>query len=388
MEAKSRLYYYAGTQLTCLLFPFFIMYALTMTIGLSDELMVNLAEKPAFLLSVLAQIILLPIALTIWSRQTKQRGLLEYINLSFLRYSIALIMFFYGYAKMHQKFFEITYLTQDSKVSDVSSFFLTWYFFGRSNIQEVIIGLMEFLPALLLLWRRTWFLGAIFMFPVAANVFLVNLFNHLSPLTLIVSFILALANFYILYSKKVEILSFLNKMASQSEVFQLNSRLTVLKNIVKYGVIVVLAYVFCAPFISKLRQKPDLLFSGRNKIKGGFELTSLSVNRRPFPLSDTNKYYYRNIYLEPQSRWNTVLTLSRDNEPKGFMVKWNSKSDSVRTFVKRVFDVGQTEVDSTTAFTGTYHLEGGRLLVNGIQHGDTIAAVYARKHLKDFDWFW
>ncbi len=387
MKPKSLLYHYTITQVSALAMPFFVLYFLLLTIGLNDAQVTKVVEYPVMLWALLAVVVLAPGACVIGFRKKGQMPLLEYINVSWLRYFVAVLMFFYGYGKMHSKFFEITYLTQDTKVGELNSFFLTWYFYGRSNMLEFMLGLMEFIPAIMLLFRRSFFWGAVLMLPVSGNVMMINLFNHLSGLTFLVSIVIFWANFLLVYSRKREIIAFFRQIAEASK-FELSPRLSTVRLVFKVVVIGVVGFNFLRPIYHKLAPKPKSTYNGRNKITGGFELATLEVNHKNVPLTDTGKYYFRSIYLEPQSRWNKYISMTPGTEPTGIMVQWNPSNDSVRTTIKVVDAVESTEADPHFAFSGTYKQQGQQLLVEGIQGRDTIKAVYNKKPLKDYKWFW
>jgi hypothetical protein len=53
---------------------------------------------------------------------------------------------------------------------------VAWSFFGYSRGYQIFLGWGEVIPAVLLLFRRTTLLGALLMFVVMLNVFLVNIF--------------------------------------------------------------------------------------------------------------------------------------------------------------------------------------------------------------------
>jgi len=70
---------------------------------------------------------------------------------------------------------------------------LTWAFLGYSTWFQILLGIFEFVPSCLLLFRRTAFLGAIFLFPMTLGVFLINYGLHLWHDTQVLSlFLLAL----------------------------------------------------------------------------------------------------------------------------------------------------------------------------------------------------
>jgi hypothetical protein len=75
---------------------------------------------------------------------------------------------------------------------------LTWAFLGYSLWLPVLLGLFEFVPAALLLFRRTSFLGALLLFPMTLSVFLINYSLNLWRFTKRLSLLLLLLNVIIL----------------------------------------------------------------------------------------------------------------------------------------------------------------------------------------------
>ena len=385
-NSKSLGYYYLGSFLSALAILFFAIYFMPI-LGVGDEGLGRALESPIFWVIALFILIVPPIAAVIFAKKRQKLDTEDFINLFILRYVVGFMMFFYGWAKMHGKFFDITYLTQDSRVSDVGSFELTWYYFGRNNVQEFIIGLLEFIPGLLILFRRWTFIAAAIMLPVSLNVLMVNTFNHISGLTFPASIFVAAGNLYILYSYKDKIRSFLSSVEDASKPV-LATGLRIPANVFKGLVLLTIGIMFFFGVYNNLFAGREKSVLYNNKFRGGFELQSLEVNHKTvIPQTGENKYY-KNIYLEPQMRWNCVLTFEKEFHPRAITIKWNPKNDSVKTYLKKHNDVTLGEVDSTTAFSGTYKLANNKMYVNGIQNKDTISAIYYKKDLRDYTWFW
>jgi hypothetical protein len=381
------LYYYAGIFVTALSFPIFLFYFLETLIQGDDAQLEKIIFSKFIFGSFIALILVLPVVLTLYFKRKNELESLEYFNLSIIRYALAYLMFFYGYGKIGGRFFNITYLTQDTKVGELDSFYLAWFFFGRSNVQIFIIGLMEFIPAILLLFRRTYLVAAILMFPVTANVMMVNIFNKVSPFTFIVSIIIFLGNVYLLYSRKDEIITFLKKMLGSSKKQELKKGLNIIRIAFKASVIGVMLYVLAMSVYSRFVKNHPPDYRNYNKFRGGFELQSLEINGKTV-IPKIGNAYYKSIYLEPERRWNSVKTFESESSKRDIVIDWNVKSDSVKTHLKLHNDVGILAVDPNTLFSGTYKLDHDRLLVNGLQNGDTIKAVYTKKPLKEYRWFW
>ncbi|WP_078312114.1 MULTISPECIES: hypothetical protein [unclassified Mycobacterium] len=95
----------------------------------------------------------------------------------FARYGLALSMITYGMAKTIPT--QMGYMTLPDRqlqlVGDTSLFSTLWGFMGASEPYSVATGLVELLAGLLLLWNRTWVLGALGSVFAMAQVFLLNM---------------------------------------------------------------------------------------------------------------------------------------------------------------------------------------------------------------------
>lgn len=97
--------------------------------------------------------------------------------LVFARFGLALVMIFYGWGKVIPV--QMGYMAlpehQLQLTGDTSLFNVLWGFVGASEPYSVAIGLVELLSGLLLLWNRTWVLGALGSVISTAQVFLLNM---------------------------------------------------------------------------------------------------------------------------------------------------------------------------------------------------------------------
>lgn len=378
------LYNYSGTLLATASIPVFIIYFLFLIAGYQDEQIAGFIQHPLFSIAIGTAIIVLPVILTIYFRSYNTPQLQSYLNISVLRYVVAFLLFYYGFSKMSGKFFEITYAAQDTRLGDVDTFALTWFYFGKSNTQEFIIGLFELIPALLLLFRPTFLLATLLLLPVVLNILMINIFNDIAGITRVVSFFITLSVIYFLTGRLPQIISFLRHTIVHQKN-ELSKGLNLVGIIAKTFVIGSILFVFIAMIFSNSSSKK--LSAARNKITGGFELDSLSIDNKEINLRYTEADFYKTIYLEPQARWNSVLMISDVRLSKPFKVNWH-KSDSVTTFLKKRNDVADNTVDSSSKFTGIYSCKSGKLYVDGIQHHSNIHAVYVKKNLKEYNWFW
>ncbi|MFN3008338.1 hypothetical protein [Mycolicibacterium wolinskyi] len=126
--------------------------------------------------------ILMALAITaVWTALDKQRP--NYRSLAALllvvaRFALAVSMLLYGLAKVIPA--QMGYMAlpayQIQLVGDVSLMNTLWGFMGASAPYSIAAGLVEFVSGVLLLWRRTWLMGALLAIVAMGQVFLLNLF--------------------------------------------------------------------------------------------------------------------------------------------------------------------------------------------------------------------
>ena len=105
----------------------------------------------------------------------------------------------YGLTKiMRTQFIVLPFYTWSEPLKDIPGATLTWAFLGYSPWFTVLLGFLEAVPAVLLLFRKTKLLGALLLFPVLLNVFLINMALDLWPSTQKISFVLLLMNITLL----------------------------------------------------------------------------------------------------------------------------------------------------------------------------------------------
>lgn len=93
-----------------------------------------------------------------------------------IRYWLALEISGYGFGKLFHLQFGESFTRNDSLVSQLSGFALTWNYFGYSYAMTVAIAFIQILGSILLLFRRSTLLGAILLFPVMFNIVLIDVF--------------------------------------------------------------------------------------------------------------------------------------------------------------------------------------------------------------------
>lgn len=122
------------------------------------------------------------------------------------RYFVAVVVFFYGFAKLNGAQFTILDSELDKPMGQVSGFWLTWYFFGYSKIYGNLIALVQIAGGVLLMFRRTTLLGACLLAGILGNIVLIDVFYGVDLSALMVAIVLVLALLYILAQHGGELL--------------------------------------------------------------------------------------------------------------------------------------------------------------------------------------
>lgn len=101
--------------------------------------------------------------------------IIDFIVLA-LRWYLAYYMLDYGFGKLAGDQFGV----YDSRILDmpvkqVDRFYLAWHLFGLSKTFNIIVGIFQIIGALLIIINRTALIGALFLLPIIANIFLIDL---------------------------------------------------------------------------------------------------------------------------------------------------------------------------------------------------------------------
>lgn len=115
------------------------------------------------------------------------------------RYILSLWMLPYAVTKiLRTQFVLLPFALWQQPIESLSGKNIAWAFLGYSPWFQVLLGVLEFVPSILLLFRRTATLGAILLLPMTLSVFLINQALDLWDTTKQVSLILLILNCLIL----------------------------------------------------------------------------------------------------------------------------------------------------------------------------------------------
>jgi hypothetical protein len=368
-----------GAVISMFAITLLLIYISLSIFGFDDEVAILYAIGIVFLASVGLCLLVLR-----KYRKANNPAMIDYLNVGTQRYILALFMILYGIDKLLGNFFDYQLFALDSKLVDVSEFQLAWFFYGKNIWQELFAGIMEFVPALFLFHRRTYYIAALVLLPVTAQVFLLNFFFKIGGITFPAATILLCCNLYIIYSQKQKIILFFRSLN-----FNMTEPLTgTTKRLIR--VLKRIAFVLAALIIFA-KVKPAFFKSFQEKkyqeLVGVYTLKEMKKNGAEYkPINDSS--YYKDLYIEKQARWNILRRFN--GETDAFILKIDTKNDSADLYINKG-GIGDDPdiIDRATVFRGVYKLQGKYLTFKGVQLKDTLQLVYEKQdRIQPKKWFW
>lgn len=374
----SRSAQHVGAFITFLAVILLVVYLIFSTLGLGNEVVFV-----ALFGSALIGTITLCIVLIRKYRKEGQPTAIDYLNVGTQRYILGLFMIFYGVPKLFGTFFDYQLFALDSKLYEASEFELAWYFYGKNRWQELFAGIMEFVPGVLLLNRRTYYIGALVLLPVTAQVFVLNFFFRIGGITLPAATILLACNLYIIYSEKEKITQFFRSLDfSRSVEFGRAARTAM--TFCKWTIIVLAVLVVFRNVQRNFFKETDK--ANYDALVGVYTMDSVSKNGAEYsPAMDS--LLYKDIYIERQSRWNILRRFNSKTD--AYVMKLSPDNDSISLYINKGGIGDDPDVlDSLTVLKGVYQLKGETLSIDGTQSGDTLHLVYRKQDIQAKKWFW
>ena len=127
----------------------------------------------------------------------KPRGRIGLAAMTTARIVLGLGMVPYGLNKVLDYQFQVQAWKYARPLGEASGTTLTWAFLGYHPHFQILLGILELIPAFLLFFARTRRIGALLMFPVLLNVVLINFYLSLWPTTQIISSVLLAINIFL-----------------------------------------------------------------------------------------------------------------------------------------------------------------------------------------------
>ncbi|WP_435624158.1 hypothetical protein [Flagellimonas sp.] len=320
----------------------------------------------------LAFILLALIAATTWTLLDRKRSnhttLFQWTKIT-VRYFLGSVMLLYGLNKLFLIQMEYPKLSHFyTPLGDFTPMDLAWTFFGYSPPYEFIGGLLEFVAAVLLFFRRTTLLGLLIFLGIMSNVLMFNYFYGVA--VKIFSTTLVLMGLFLLLEYMPKLIDFLLLQKSvKIEVPQLNLVTPWKKKarlIFKYGYILIgLVGLVILHFqtYSRLNDHTPI------EIEGAYDVHSFQLNGK------ANTDYFDAL------RWNqVVVNRSLDGSSSSGHVSLGTTRRELASF--EIDSLNQLRIvfarDSSTIFTGSHRQAGDTFVWTGQIAEDSIEMVLKR----------
>jgi hypothetical protein len=293
-----------------------------------------------------------------------------YAAMTVARFLLGLLMLPYAIDKLFVYQFKVPAWNYAQPLGATSGHTLAWATYGYSPHLQMLLGLFELIPALLLLNVRTRRLGALFMFPVLLNVVLINFSLDIGLNTNIISStLLAINVFLILYDGSVYLDLFKRLIVSPAPIANRKLRLTAKIATITIVVVGIAFSAFAITFSIVHFQIPVADFTGMPQINGSgtWKIESLTIAGRSVT-PDPDSSFFFDVFKS------CVYGTVRHPYPGTF-----EADKSRHTFqIKHVFLEG-----SASTIEGTYQLQGDRLLLNGTR--DNLPLFFTLKRVYPYN---
>lgn len=296
-----------------------------------------------------------------WHKKTKKGSFNSGIRHAWfrgiLRYWLAFDIATYGFAKILKTQFAQSFHRDDSLVGSLNGFDLTWNYFAHSYALAVIIGLLQIIGSVLLLFRKTTLLGVSILLPILVNILLINVFYDIATGAFLNSVLFTLGLLYLL----------LLRWSDLKAVFFTNFSLlpTVgfswFRNLAKF---LSIAAAFTLIFYLVNTRK------GNNQLVGKWNVTKLIKNKDTLAanawLNDSTAW--KNIYIESGTSFIASPNPFICDMSKAIWLEYHY--DSSRRAIQLIYWNKNKPVD--TSFLNVNNYTGKTMQLKGILQKNTI----------------
>jgi hypothetical protein len=281
------------------------------------------------------------------------------------RWLLGAAMMPYAVSKLLNWQFQVAASVYANPLGETPSRWFTWAFLGYSPAFQFLMGLFEFVPAVMLLSRRTWRLGSLLLFPVLLNVVMTNYFLDLWPETRLISTVLLALNlFLVLYDWRLygDLLSRVTARPAPiaNRWLRMAARAGAAAAILGIG-----AFVFNTFFVQATGQmQPIADFTGTRQINraGTWSIQDLQIAGRQAPFDRNARLYFdfgrSCVYFDGS-------------------LKHQGKFEANRS--RRTFKLTRIPLAGESGLEGTYELHGDELVLSGLRGKDAPVRITLRR---------
>ncbi|WP_281990035.1 hypothetical protein [Aquimarina aggregata] len=292
-----------------------------------------------------------------------------------LRYYLGYNMMSYGWAKaIPLQFSEPSFYRLLEPIGDMSPMGLAWTFMGFSAGYTIFSGIAELIGGILLLYKRTQYLGGLILMIVMGNVMALNYFYDI-PVKLFSTELWLMA--LIISTPKIKQLYrllILNVPTHATTSYRPPFHKSIHKKILLISKGMIVLFIFFYP----LKENMDYLKEyGRYSYKktplyGLYEITNFKVNQKEIPPLTTDTIRWKYIAIE----YKKSMQFYRMD-----MKRFRYKSE-VDTINQKI--IWTDTKDSTKVYNFIYTRTDSTMRFQGIHKNDTIDCQTKRLDKKDF----
>ena len=267
-------------------FMFLVVIGLTQYFDFASQLQAKVIKSGMLFSAVFGTIILLSGLLAyIWHKFIKKTDLHPWFQ-TIITFYVAHMISTYGAAKILKTQFQVPNYILESPINEVSGFWLTWTYFGYSSTMAYILGGMQILGCLLLIFRKTRLMATFILLPIMVNIDLIDHFFRISSLAYYNSLHYT---FMLIFIMMLDFDKLKDAFLSYKEYYYFN-RKTVIFNLIR---IVVIGGAFLHIYLLREGQQPKTALDGVWKIE---EITQQKQNI--IPSYTTMDSVWSKVYLE------------------------------------------------------------------------------------------
>lgn len=288
----------------------------------------------------------------IWQiRKTNRPATLAFWQ-GLIRYGVAFDLAEFGWTKICRLQLVIPMSKLDLPYRSFSPSELFWNFFSHSYLFDCIIGGLQIVGAMLLLFRRTRLVGVFVRLPVLANILLMDIFYQIGDSVVVHASIMMAGVLYFLFIEFNRLKEFFFAAKDQLPVLRLS----------KFSKIAIrLSIIYIPLLLIAMHGRPDKY----PQLTGKYEVTQLKVGQQVLYRTSCADSLLTVVYFDirngcvfefnsPQRRWNG--TYSKESEQ--LRINWRSPAE------KPAFSGALTAADGS-----------GRLLLRGVLGSDSMNVV-------------
>jgi hypothetical protein len=318
----------------------------------------------------LLYIVVAVVACAVWTitdrKRTEYRKLNEWLNI-YVRFTLAFVLFGYGFAKIIPNQFPYPTLEKLSEpLGEFSPMGLLWTFMGYSPAYNFFTGMGEALGGLLVCFRRTTTAGALLSIAVLSNVVFLN-FTYDVPVKLYSANLLLMAVFLTIPDMRRLLNVLLLNRPTEARNLQPLYRTRAMERTSFTLRALLVAFTAGTQLSGNVSRFHGSTNAPLPSLYGIYDVQSLTRGGKDVPLVVTDSSLWRRVIFSRFDRL-SVRTMADS------MTRYTVKVDTVARLL-----VATSRFDSTTKLAFTYTKPAaGELVLAGRVGGDTIVARLKR----------